>query len=79
LERASQIQGVEVAVNVHSWLASYPFPNGGILERAIKLKARKPGEPNPFVDAASWKQWLVIAKAGAVKNLEDEKRKAAAK
>ena len=79
LERVSQIQGVEVAVNVHSWLASYPFPNGGILERAIKLKARKPGEPNPFVDAASWKQWLVIAKAGAVKNLEDEKRKAAAK
>jgi metallo-beta-lactamase class B len=79
LERVSQIPGVEVAVNVHSWLASYPFPNGGILERAVKLKARKPGEPNPFVDAASWQQWLKMAKEGAAKNLEDEKRKAAAK
>lgn len=79
INRVSQIPGVEVAVNVHSWLTSYPYPNGGILERAIKLKARKPGEPNVFVDAASWQQWLKMAKDGAAKNLEDEKRKAAAK
>jgi metallo-beta-lactamase class B len=78
VNRVSQIQGVEVAVNVHSWLTSYPYPNGGILERAIKLKSRKQGEPNPFVDAASWQQWLKMAKEGAAKNLEDEKRKAAA-
>lgn len=79
LDRVSQIPGIEVAVNVHSWLASYPYPNGGILERAILLKSRKPGEPNPFVDSASWQQWLKMAKEGAAKNLEEEKRKAAAK
>ena len=79
MERISKIPGIEVAVNVHSWLTSYPYPGGGILEREIKLKARKPGEPNPFVDAAAWQQWLKMAKDGAVKNLEDEKRKAAAK
>jgi metallo-beta-lactamase class B len=77
LDRIAQIPGIEVAVNVHSWLSSYPFPNGGILERAIKLKERKPGEPNPFVDPESWRLWLAQAKVGALKNLEDEKRKAA--
>jgi metallo-beta-lactamase class B len=79
INRVSQIPGIEVAVNVHSWLTSYPYPNGGILERAILLKARKPGEPNPFVDPAAWQQWLKMAKDGAAKNLEEEKRKAAAK
>jgi metallo-beta-lactamase class B len=79
MDRIAQIPGIEVAVNVHSWLTSYPYPNGGILERAIKLKARKPGEPNPFVDPDSWKQWVKMAQAGAAKNLEEEKRKAAAK
>jgi hypothetical protein len=75
----AQIPGIEVGVNVHSWLTSYPYPNGGILERAIKLKARKPGEPNVFVDPESWKQWVKMAQEGAAKNLETEKAKAAAK
>ena len=79
MNRIAQIPDIEVAVNVHSWLTSYPYPNGGILERAIKLKARKPGEPNVFVDPESWKQWVKMAQDGAAKNLEDEKRKAAAK
>jgi metallo-beta-lactamase class B len=79
LERVSQIPGIEVAVNVHSWLASYPFPNGGILERANLLKQRKPGEPHPFVDPAAWRLWLAQAKTGARQNLEEEKRKASAK
>ena len=78
IDRIAQIPGIEVAVNVHSWLTSYPYPNGGILERAIKLKARKPGEPNVFVDPESWKQWVKMAREGAAKNLEAEKRKAAA-
>jgi metallo-beta-lactamase class B len=73
---AAELQDVQVAVNVHSWLTSYPYPNGGLLERAQKLAQRKPGEPHPFVDSASWRQWLKIAQAGAVKNLEDEKAKA---
>ncbi|HXJ03440.1 MAG TPA: MBL fold metallo-hydrolase [Micropepsaceae bacterium] len=79
MNRVAEIPGIEVAVNVHSWLTSYPYPNGGILERAIKLKARKPGEPNIFVDPEAWKQWVKMAQEGAAKNLEDEKRKAAAK
>jgi metallo-beta-lactamase class B len=77
VDRVAQIPGIEVAVNVHSWLSSYPYPNGGILERAIKLKARKPGEPNVFVDPASWQQWLVMAKAGAAQYLADAKAKGA--
>ncbi len=79
MNRVAQIPGIEVAVNVHSWLTSYPYPKGGILERAIQLKARKPGEPNVFVDPESWKQWVKMAQEGAAKNLEEEKRKAAAK
>ncbi|HEY4264718.1 MAG TPA: MBL fold metallo-hydrolase [Micropepsaceae bacterium] len=77
MNRVAQIPGIEVAVNVHSWLTSYPYPKGGILERAIALKARKPGEPNVFVDPESWKQWVTMAQEGAAKYLEAEKRKAA--
>jgi metallo-beta-lactamase class B len=78
LDRVAEIPGVEVHVQVHSWLASYPYPHGGILEREVALKARKPGDPNPFVDPASWRQWLVEARAGGVKFLQGEKAKAAA-
>ena len=73
---AAEQQDAQVAVTVHSWLTSYPYPNGGLLERAQKLAQRRPGEPHPFVDNASWRQWLKMAQAGAVKNLEDEKAKA---
>jgi len=79
MNRIAKIPGIEVAVNVHSWLTSYPYPNGGILERAQKLAQRKPGEPNVFVDPDSWRLWVKQAQEGAAKNLEDEKRKAAAK
>ena len=79
MNRIAQIPGIEVAVNVHSWLTSYPYPKGGILEREIELKARKPGDPNPFVDAESWKEWVKMAQAGAVKYLEEQKAKAAQK
>lgn len=78
-KRVAEIPGIEVAVHVHSWLTSYPYPNGGILERELKLAQRKPGEPNPFVDPASWRLWMQQVQEGAVKNLEDEKRKAAQK
>lgn len=78
VNRLAQMEpDVQVAVNVHSWLTSYPYPNGGLLERAQKLAQRKPGEPHPFVDNASWREWLKMAQEGAVKNLEDEKAKAA--
>jgi metallo-beta-lactamase class B len=75
--KIAQIPGVEVHVQVHSWLASYPYPNGGIFERAQKLAQRKAGEPNPFVDAASWQQWVKIVQAGAADYLAEQKQKGA--
>ena len=76
--RLATIPGVQVAVPVHSWLNDYPYVNGGIFERAQKLAQRKPGEPHPFVDPASWQAWVKVVQAGAIKNLEEEKQKAAA-
>ena len=70
-------QDVEVPVHVHSWLTTYPYPGGGIIERAQKLAQRKPGDVHPFVDNATWRAWLKIAQAGTLKYLEDEKAKAA--
>ena len=68
---------VEVPVHVHSYLNTYPYPSGGaILEPALKLKTRKPGEPHPFVDNAFWRKWLDIAEAGTIKYIEDAKAKA---
>lgn len=68
---------VQVAVNVHSYLNSYPYPNGGILERR-DVKAKNPNGANPFIDNASWRQWLKMAHEGAVKFIADEKAKAQA-
>jgi hypothetical protein len=76
--RMAQIPGIQVAVPVHSWLNDYHYPNGGIFERAQRLAQRKPGEPHPFVDAASWQAWVKDVQAGAAKNLAEEKQKAAA-
>jgi metallo-beta-lactamase class B len=73
--RLSQIPGVQVAVPVHSWLNDYHYPNGGIFERAQKLAQRKPGDPHPFVDPASWQGWVKQVQAGAAKNLEEQKQK----
>ena len=75
--RIAEIPGVEMHVQVHSWLASYPYPNGGIFERAQKLAQRKAGEPNPFVDAASWTQWVKNVQAGAANYLAAQKQKGA--
>jgi metallo-beta-lactamase class B len=69
-------QDVEVPVHVHSWLTTYPYPGGAIFERAQKLAQRKPGDPHPMVDNATWRAWLKVAQAGTIKYLEDEKAKA---
>ena len=76
-KRLAEIPGVQVHVQVHSWLASYPYPNGGIFERAQKLAQRKAGDPNPFVDEASWTQWVKIVQAGAADYLAEQKQKGA--
>ena len=68
---------VEVPIHVHSYLNTYPYPSGGaVLEPAMKLKTRKPGEPHPFVDNAFWRTWLDTAEAGTIKYIEDAKAKA---
>jgi len=66
----------QVAVNVHSYLNSYPYPNDmGILELR-DLKAKNPNGPNPFINNALWREWLKQAHAGAVKYIAEEKAKA---
>jgi metallo-beta-lactamase class B len=75
--RLAKIEGVQVAVQVHSWLNDYHYPNGSIFERAKKLAQRKAGDPNPFVDPESWSLWVKQVQDGALKNLEAEKQKAA--
>jgi metallo-beta-lactamase class B len=76
-KRIAEIPGVQVHVQVHSWLASYPYPNGGIFERAQRLAQRKASEPNPFVDEAAWTQWVKIVQAGAADYLAEQKEKGA--
>jgi metallo-beta-lactamase class B len=71
----AKIEGVQVAVQVHSWLNDYHYPNGSIFERAQKLAQRKAGDPHPFVDPDSWRIWVKQVQEGALKNLEEEKAK----
>ena len=66
-----QFADVDVAVHVHSWLATYPYPAGGVFERAQLLAKRKAGEPHPFVDNPTWRQWLATAHAGTLKYIEN--------
>jgi metallo-beta-lactamase class B len=74
--RVAQMQGIQVSVPVHSWLNDYHYPNGGVFERAQKLAQRKPGQPNPFVDADAWRRWVAMVQEGAAKNLAAERTKA---
>ena len=66
-----QFADVDVAVHVHSWLATYPYPGGGIFERAQLLAKRGAGEPHPFVDNPTWRQWLATTHGGTVKYIEN--------
>ncbi len=71
LER--EFADIDVPVHVHSWLTTYPYPGDAVFERAQKLARRKPGEPHPFVDNATWRQWLKTAHAGTLKYIQDAK------
>lgn len=62
---------VEVPVHVHSHLSTYPYPGGAIFERM--QKTRRPGDPHPMVDNATWRAWLKTAEAGTLKYIEDAK------
>jgi metallo-beta-lactamase class B len=75
--RISQMQGIEVFLPNHGWNPGTDYPNGSLFERFPKLAARKAGEPNPFVDPASWKQFITTTVARNKTGLERERQKAA--
>ena len=75
--KLAAIQGVQVNLQIHSWAEPNGYPGGGVLERAVLLKNRKPGAPHPFVDPATWNQRAKAAQENAAKNLAAERAKAA--
>jgi len=66
-EKLNAVKGVQVYLQTHAWQDPNGYPGGGIHERAKKLANRKPGDPNPFVDPATWD-------ARAKRQLETAKR-----
>ncbi len=76
--QVAAIQGVQVNLQIHSWAEPNGYPGGGVLERAVLLKNRQPGQPHPFVDPTTWTQRAKAAQVNAAKAVEKEKQKAAA-
>jgi hypothetical protein len=74
--KVAQIQGVQVNLQIHSWAGDDGYPGGGVLERGIMLKSRKPGSPHPFVDPATFAQWVKQTQASAAKSVQEERQKA---
>lgn len=66
-----EFSDIEVPVHVHSHLSTYPYPGGAVFERM--QKTRRPGDPHPMVDNATWREWLKTAEAGTLKYIEDAK------
>ena len=76
-DRVAKIQGIEVYLPNHGWNPGTDYPNGSLFERFPKLQARKAGDPNPFVDPASWQQNITQAQERIKRGLEEERKKAA--
>ena len=74
--KVAQIQGVQVNLQVHSWAGEDGYPGGGVLERGLMLKSRKPGDPHPFVDPITFAKWVKRAQNEAEKAVQLEKQKA---
>jgi metallo-beta-lactamase class B len=77
--KIASIKGVEVNLQIHSWAEPVGYPGGGVNERILSLKNRKPGDPHPMVDPATWNNWVKRAQDEAAKAVEKEKAKLAAK
>ena len=75
-KKIADIQGVQVNLLTHSWAEPNGYPGGGIHERAVLLKTRKAGDPNPFVDAATWNARAKQTFENETKRLAEEKAKA---
>ena len=63
----ASLSGVDVNLTSHPWQA-------GILERGEKMKARKAGEPNPFVDPQGFKAFLQERLTDAQTRLAEAKK-----
>ena len=74
--KVAQIPGVQVNLQIHSWAGDNGYPGGGVLERAVMLKSRKPGAPHPFVDPSAFTQWVKVTQETAAKAVQEEKLKA---
>src|SRR3974377_2552560 len=55
-EKLNAVKDVQVYIMTHAWQDPNGYPGGGIHERAKKLASRKPGDPHPFVDSATWER-----------------------
>jgi len=77
-KKVAAIKGVEVNLMIHSWAEPNGYPGGGVLERAMMLKNRKPGDPNLFVDPKTWNDRAQAAVTAAERAIAREKEKAAA-
>ena len=75
-DKVAQIKGVQVNLQIHSWAGDDGYPGGGVLERGLMLKSRKPGSPHPFVDPDIFAKWVKRAQDEAAKAVLQEKQKA---
>lgn len=76
--RLASIQGVQVNLQTHSWAEPDGYPGGGVIERGMRLRTRKPGDPHPFVDPDTWNQRIKATEERAAKTRAAERAKAAA-
>lgn len=53
--RVLAIEDIEVFLPNHAWNAGTPYPDGSIFERALRVSE---GQPSPFVDGASYEEWI---------------------
>ena len=74
--KVAQIKGVQVNLQIHSWAGDDGYPGGGVLERGVMLKSRKPGDPHPFVDPDTFTRWVKRTQDEAAKAVQEEKKKA---
>ena len=63
-------------LQIHSWAEPNGYPGGGVLERGLMLKSRKAGDVHPFVDPATFTQWVKRTQDNAAKAVQEEKQKA---
>lgn len=73
----ASVRRIRALGNIDVNLANHPAA-GQILQRAERLRVRKPGEPHPFVAPGEFQSWLNELETGAERKLAQEKKQAAA-